>query len=68
MSQERVMISVSQLKIMTAKHVLKEAGIEAFEMDKRDSAHAGIFGDIQLYVFADQADRARAILAKEEVI
>ncbi len=68
MSQERVMISVSQIKIMTAKHLLKAAGIEAFDMDKRDSAHVGLFGDIQLYVLADQADRARQILKEEEVI
>ncbi|MFT6809590.1 MAG: hypothetical protein ACJA01_002828 [Saprospiraceae bacterium] len=68
MSQERVMISVSQIKIMTAKHVLKAAGIEAFDMDKRDSAHVGLFGDIQLYVLADEAVRARQILEQEEVI
>lgn len=68
MEARRVMFTVSQIKIVTAKHILKEAGIEAFSVDKMDSAHAGLFGDIQLYVSADQAAEARRILVEEEVL
>lgn len=68
MKEKRVMFSISHLKIMTAKHVLKEAGIEAFSVDKTDSAHAGIFGDIELFVDQSVADKARAILVEEEII
>lgn len=68
MNEKRVMFSISQLKIITAKHVLKEAGIEAFSIDKLDSAHAGVFGDIELYVDADKADEARKILVDQEII
>lgn len=68
MNEKRVMFSISQIKIMTAKHVLKEAGIQAFSIDKTDSAHAGVFGDIELYVDESQADEARKILEKEEIL
>lgn len=53
---------------MTAKHVLKAAGIESYTLDQSDSAHAGLFGDIQLYVDEDQAEEAKKILVKEEVL
>lgn len=63
-----VMFSVSQLKIMTAQHVLKEAGIQSFVVDKMDSAHAGIFGEIELYVLkADQLE-AKLILIENEIL
>lgn len=68
MNEKRVMFSISQIKIMTAKHVLSEAGIKAFSIDKTDSAHAGVFGDIELYVDAPQADEARRILEEEEIL
>lgn len=68
MEEQKVMFSISHLKIMTAKHVLELAGIKAFSIDKMDSAHAGIFGDIELYVDKDAADAARKILEEEEII
>ncbi len=68
MKEKRVMFTVSQIKIMTAKHVLNEAGIETFVLDQTDSAHAGIFGDINLYVDESQAIEARRILVEQEVI
>ena len=40
MEEKKVLFSVSHLKIMTAKHLLSEAGITAFSIDKMDSAHA----------------------------
>lgn len=63
-----VCFSVSDIKIITAKHVLSEAGITAFSINKMDSAHAGIFGTIELYVDVADEERAREILITEEII
>lgn len=68
MEEKRVMFTVSQLKIMTAKHVLESAGIPAFSIDKMDSAHVGLFGHIELYVDASHEKEARKILVEEEII
>lgn len=68
MDEKRVMFTVSQLKIMTAQHVLEEAGIVSFVLNKMDSAHVGLFGDIELYVDASEEARARAILETNEII
>ena len=57
-----VMFSISQLKIMTAQHMLKEAGIESFVVNKMDSAHAGLFGDIELFVQKEDAIEAKLVL------
>ena len=53
---------------MSAKHLLKEAGIDSFTLDQMDSAHAGLFGDIQLFVHEDRSDEARELLEKEQII
>lgn len=68
MEKQKVMFSVSHLKIKTAQHVLELAGIPSFPVDKMDSAHAGLFGDIQLYVDEDHAVEARKILNEEEIL
>lgn len=62
------MFSVSEIKIMSAKHLLSEAGIESFSVNKKDSAHAGIFGDIELFVSEAQAKEAKAILEEHGVL
>lgn len=63
-----MMFTVSQIKIKTAQYVLKAAGIESYTLDQTDSAHAGLFGDIQLYVDQEYGDKARRILEEEEVL
>lgn len=68
MNKKQVMITVERIKSVTAQHVLREAGIEVYELDKMDSAHAGIFGNIELYVPADQEQKAREILQREEIL
>jgi len=69
MEEKRVFFSISQLKIMTAKHVLAEAGIPAVSIDKMDSAHALPFGgSIELYVDQSRAAEARRILIQEEIL
>ncbi len=68
MDGSRVMFTVSQLKIMTAQHVLTEAGIESFVLNKQDSAYAGVFGDIELYVDESESSQAKIILEEAEVL
>lgn len=68
MMESKVMFSVSELKIVTAQHVLREAGIESHVLNKKDSAHAGIFGDIELYVDKEVAEKSRSILEEEGVL
>ncbi len=68
MKTTTVMFTVSQLRIVSARHLLSEAGIESWTVDKMDSAHAGLFGDIELHVPTEDAERARALLVEEEII
>lgn len=68
MDESMIMFSVSEIKIVTAQHVLRELGIESFVINKKDSAHAGIFGDIELYVNKEDAEKAKQVLEREGVI
>jgi len=68
MKDSTVFFSVSQIKIMTAQHLLKEAGIKSHTVNKMDSAHAGVFGDIELYVSKEDEERARVILFDAEIL
>ena len=68
MDKERVMFTVSQIKIKTAQYVLRQSGIESFVLDQMDSAHAGLFGDIQLFVNKEHEEQARKILKEEEIL
>jgi len=65
---QKVMFAISELKIITAKHILSSAGIEAHSIDKRDSAHAAAFGDIELFVDASKAEAARQLLWDEGIL
>lgn len=68
MMDTMVMFTVSELKIMTAQHLLNEAGIKSFVMNKKDSAHAGVFGDIELHVLKTDKDEAYTILQQNGII
>lgn len=68
MEPESKFIAVSQLKVMTALHLLKEAGIDAHHINKMDSAHANIFGEIQIIVSSEDEARTREILVEAEII
>jgi len=63
-----VFISVSQIKVMTALHLLKEAGINANVIDKMDSAHAGVFGHIEILIAEEDEHSAREILTEAEIL
>jgi len=68
MNTTTVMFTVSQLRIVSARHFLSEAGIESWTVDKMDSAHAGLFGDIELHVPTEDAAKAREVLIREEIL
>jgi len=68
MENEKIFFSVSELKVKTAQHMLNEAGIKSHIINKKDTAYAGVFGDIELHVDAKDADRAREILEKAEIL
>lgn len=68
MNKEMVMFTISHIKIKTAQYVLEEKGIKSFTLDQSDSAHAGLFGDIKLYVHQNLAEEAKSILQEEGVV
>lgn len=68
MSNETVFIAVSQIKVNTAVHLLQEAGINAHVINKMDTAHANLFGVIEIIVPKEFEDKAREILVEAEII
>ncbi len=64
-----VYFSISDLKIVTARHILAEAGLESFIIDKKDSVYAGILGGkIEMYVRKDQEVEALKILEENGIL
>ena len=51
----------SQFKAELIRSMLQENQIESVIINRRDSPY-GIFGDISVYVYKDQADAAAALL------
>ena len=68
MTNESVFLAVSQIKVNTAVHLLQEAGINAHVINKMDSAHANLFGVIQIIVPKDVEAKAREILIEAEIL
>jgi len=68
MEKEIVYFSVSEIKVMTAMHLLQEAGIHAHSINKMDSAHAQLFGNIQILVSKKDEEQAEEILKEAEII
>jgi len=68
MKESMVFFSISNLKIMTAQHLLESEGIKSFTVNKMDSAHAGLFGEIELYIPKEDEERARVILFDSEIL
>ena len=63
-----IYFSISDLKIMTARHILTEAGIESFTIDKKDTAYAGILGgNVELYVRKEDQEEANRLLEENEM-
>lgn len=68
MEKETVFFIFSELKAKTAKHMLDEAGITSFIINKKDSAYAGVFGDIELHIDKADEQRAKEILEDAEIL
>lgn len=73
MSEEKnknvlVYFTVSDLKVMTARHMLEEAGIESFIINKQDSAYPGLIGGVELYVRSEDEEKAHKILDSEDLL
>lgn len=63
MESIKIYTSNVQLEIMDAKHILSEAGITFFEINKMDTAYAGILGgDIEIHVAKEDAEKALTLL------
>lgn len=63
-----IYFSISDLKITTARHILEEAGIESFIIDKKDSVYAGILGGkIEVYVRKEDKEEANRVLTENDM-
>jgi len=63
-----IYFSISDLKITTARHILAEAGIESFVIDKKDSMYAGILGGkVEVYVRQEDQEAANKVLTENEM-
>lgn len=67
-ANEKIYYSDSHLKVVTARNMLEEAGINTFVINKKDTAYAGVFGDIELHVSKEDAEKAREILVEAEIL
>lgn len=64
MNRQKVYSSDSQIQAMNAKNILDEAGINYFEINKMDTAYAGILGgNIELHVEANDEEKALQLLS-----
>ncbi len=68
MNDKTVFLSVSEIKVNTAVHLLKEAGINAHIINKMDSAHVNLFGAIQIIVPKEDEEKAKSILKEAEIL
>ena len=60
MSRQKIYSTDSRVQIMDAKHILDEAEVNYFEINKMDTSHAGILGgSIELHV--EEADVEKAV-------
>ncbi|WP_046745984.1 putative signal transducing protein [Kordia zhangzhouensis] len=63
MEKKKIYSTDSQIQVMDAKHLLEEAGINYFEINKMDSSYAGILGgSIELHVAEEDVSKAIAVL------
>lgn len=56
----------SQVRAMEIKNLLQSIGVKYYEINKLDSAYAGILGELELYVDEADADKARDVIASTE--
>ncbi|MFN0189838.1 MAG: putative signal transducing protein [Bacteroidia bacterium] len=61
-----VYTSTKPLEIAAAISLLEDQEIPAYKINKKDSSY--IFGEIELYVSAELADRAKLILTENDLL
>jgi len=62
MSEKQIYSGTSKVRIMEIKNLLDNEGISYHEVDKMDTAYAGIFGEVQLYVSEADAEKAQRLI------
>ena len=62
MSEIKIYSGSSQIRIMEIKSMLENENISYQELDKSDSSFTGIQGDMEIYVAANDADKARHLI------
>jgi hypothetical protein len=62
----KVFSGTQPYQVSIAEALLEQHGIPCFVIDKKDSSY--IFGEIELYVPADLADRALLILTENDLL
>lgn len=55
----------SQVRIMEIKSMLENENINFQELNKSDSTYPGIYGDMEIYVSAADAEKARALIEND---
>lgn len=69
MSIVKIASTTEILKANTAIHLLNEAGIECFQLNKTDSSYGlSLGGTIELYVDESHVSKALEILEQHEVL
>ncbi len=68
MDETMIYFTVSEIHIASARHLLEEAGIESFVINKKDTAYAGIIGDIELHVRLEDKEKATQILMDNGIL
>ena len=70
MDTTKVMLAISDLKLVSARHFLEEAGIKCFVIDKRDTAYGHLpgMGLMELYVDKEKESLALKILEENGML
>ncbi len=62
---QRIYSNANEHEVEIVKAVLEDAGIRSVAMNKKDRAY--LFGEIELYVQADDVMKAKQIIEKESL-
>lgn len=61
----RVYTTEAVHKAGITRDILEEEGIRCVVVDKKDTAYAGVFGEIEIYVQRDNVIRAKHLIDKK---
>ena len=66
MSDVKIYSGTSQIRVMEIKNILESENIEFYEINKLDSSYTGILGEINLFVDAVNAEKAKRLVESAE--